>query len=100
FSNEFYDEVLLPAGLVVKRSKHAQKDENGNRIVRQGRKVNEISFHCLRHTFVTLLKVAGGSQAVAKELAGHSNDQVSDLYTHVPEAVLTKAIKQLPEVTK
>jgi integrase len=100
FSNEFYDDVLLPAGLVVKRSKHPAKDKNGNKILTQGRQVNPVSFHCLRHTFVSLLKVSGGSQAVAKELAGHSSDAVSDLYTHVPEEVLTAAIAKLPEVTK
>jgi integrase len=100
FSNEFYDLVLLPAGLVTKRSKNAAKDENGNRILKHGRKVNDVSFHCLRHTFVSLLKITGGSQAVAKELAGHSSDAVSDLYTHMPVEVLTKAINQLPKVTK
>lgn len=100
FSNEFYDDVLLPAGLVVKRSKHAAKDANGNKILKQGRKVNPITFHCLRHTFVSLVKITGGSQAVAKELAGHSSDAVSDLYTHVPENVLSRAIAKLPEVTK
>jgi integrase len=98
FSNEFYDDVLLPAGLVVKRSKHAAKDENGNKVLKRGRQVNAVSFHCLRHTFVSLLKVTGGNQAVAKELAGHSSDAVSDLYTHVPEEVLSKAIKKLPAV--
>lgn len=100
FSNEFYDSVLLPAGLVVKRSKHAKKDKEGNKILKRGRQVNSISFHCLRHTFVSLLKISGGSQAVAKELAGHSSDAVSDLYTHVPEEALSKAINMLPEVTK
>lgn len=100
FSNEFYDDVLLPAGLVPKRSKHAEKDKDGNLIVKQGRQTNAVSFHCLRHTFVSLVKVTGGSQAVAKELAGHSSDAVSDLYTHVPEDVLSRTIKKLPEVTK
>jgi site-specific recombinase XerD len=83
----------------MKRAKHAAKDENGNIVRKQGRKVNAVSFHCLRHTFVSLVKLAGASQAVAKELAGHSNDAVSDLYTHVPVDALTKAIKKLPEVT-
>lgn len=100
FSNDFYDDVLLKAGLVTKRSKHAEKDEDGNVVLKQGRQTNPISFHCLRHTFVSLVKVTGGSQAVAKELAGHSSDAVSDLYTHVPEDVLARTIKKLPEVTK
>jgi integrase len=99
FSNEFYDEVLLPAGLVAKRTHHAKKKKDGEHVA-STRQTSPVSFHCLRHTFVSLLKISGGSQAVAKELAGHSSDAVSDLYTHVPEDALNKAIKRLPEVTK
>lgn len=95
FSNEFYDDVLLPAGLVPKRTHQAAKSGRSGQ-----RQTSAISFHCLRHTFVSMLKLSGGSQAVAKELAGHSSDAVSDLYTHVDEASMAKAIKKLPEVTK
>ena len=42
------------------------------------------------------LKISGATQATAKELAGHSSDFVSDLYTHVPELVLAEAINKLP----
>ncbi|MGO8839407.1 MAG: tyrosine-type recombinase/integrase [Limisphaerales bacterium] len=97
FSNEFYDDVLLPAGLVTKRT-HAAIDRDG--AATGQRKASAVSFHCLRHTFVSLLKVTGATQATAKELAGHSTDAISDLYTHVPEAELNRAIKKLPEVTK
>jgi integrase len=99
FSNEFYDDVLLPAGLVPPRTHRAKKKKPGEEGTDR-RQVNAISFHCLRHTFVSLLKVTGANQATAKELAGHSSDAISDLYTHVPEEALTKAINQLPEVTK
>ena len=97
FSNEFYEEVLLPAGLVAPRT-HRATDRNGDPDSTR-RKVSPVSFHCLRHTFVSLLKISGASQSTAKELAGHSSDAMSDLYTHVDEATLTKAIKQLPQVT-
>ena len=96
FSNEFYEEVLLPAGLVAPRT-HRAIDRTGDPDSTR-RKVSPVSFHCLRHTFVSLLKISGASQATAKELAGHSSDAMSDLYTHVPEAELTKAIKQLPDI--
>jgi integrase len=97
FSNQFYEEILMPAGLVVKRT-HQAKEKNGKPDGR--RETNEISFHCLRHTFVSVLKISGASQSTAKELAGHSSDQISDLYTHVDEASLTRAIKQLPGIKK
>jgi integrase len=95
FSNEFYNEVLLPAGLVAPRT-HAAIERNGQPAGR--RNVSPVSFHCLRHTFVSLLKISGASQATAKELAGHSSDAISDLYTHVPEIELNRAIKQLPAI--
>jgi integrase len=98
FSNRFYEEILLPAGLVVKRTHHA-KPTNGKTQTAH-RMVNEVSFHCLRHTFVSLLKITGASQSTAKELAGHGSDDISDLYTHVDEASLTRAIKQLPPIAK
>jgi integrase len=101
FSREFFDEVLLPAGLVTARawpSDQRNGQRGGERTGR--RKASEISFHCLRHTFVSLLKITGASQATAKELAGHSSDQISDLYTHVDEAELSRAIKRLPDIAK
>jgi len=99
FSNTFYEEVLLPAGLVVKRTHHAKKTKAGEARTER-RAVNEVSFHCLRHTFVSLLKLTGASQSAAKELAGHGSDEISDLYTHNDEATLTRAIKQLPPIAK
>ncbi len=62
------------------------------------RQASAVSFHCLRHTFVSLLKITGGNQAVAKELAGHSSDLVSDAYTHLPPELLANAINQLPQL--
>jgi integrase len=91
FSNIFYDEVLLKCGLVPARDHKKTKQTNTDT-----RKVNEVSYHSLRHTFVSLLKASGATQAIAKELAGHSSDAMSDLYTHVPEKALAAAIKKLP----
>lgn len=97
FSNEFYDEVLLPCGLVKARThKKAVKadDEKDN----GGRRVNDVSFHCLRHSFVSFLKMTGAHQSVAKELAGHSTDAISDLYSHMDLETRTKAIEGLPRL--
>jgi len=44
---------------------------------------NELSFHCLRHTAVTLLKDAGIPEAVVMELVGHDSAQMSARCTHV-----------------
>jgi integrase len=95
FSNEFYSEVLFPAGLVPKRSTHKRKSGRA-----AARTANQVSFHSLRHTFVSMLKITGANQSTAKELAGHSSDQVNELYTHLPESALVDAISALPDPTK
>jgi integrase len=59
---------------------------------------NELSFHCLRHTAVTLLKDAGIPQATVQELTGHDSEQMSAHYTHVGQEALEKAAAALPEV--
>lgn len=93
FGNQFY-EILTTCGLVPSRTHRAKpKAKAGG-----PRTVSPISFHSLRHTFVTLLKATGGTQSVAKELAGHHSDAISDLYTHTDTETLAKAIAALPEL--
>jgi integrase len=43
------------------------------------RRRNELSFHCLRHTAVTLLKEAGAPQAVVQELIGHDSEAIKPI---------------------
>jgi integrase len=92
FSNEFYTLMLMPCGLVPNRDGH-KATKQGRDVKRQ---VNSLSFHCLRHSFVSMLKITGAGQSVAKELAGHSSDLISDVYTHLPVEVLAKAVNGLP----
>jgi integrase len=60
------------------------------------RQRNELSFHCLRHTAVTLLKEAGVPQAVTMALIGHDSPEISQHYTHVGDEALKKACATLP----
>jgi integrase len=92
FSNEFYELVLTPCGFV-----QAREDKKAKASGRAAeRNLNPISVHSCRHSFVSLLKATGGSQIVAKELAGHSSDLISDTYTTLPKETLVKAIEALP----
>jgi integrase len=75
-SNAFRD-ILESAGLAESRPKDHSKQGNGRSVRRQ---VSELSFHCLRHTATSLLKNAGVSDVVAKELIGHDSDVVSRGY--------------------
>ena len=48
----------------------------------QAREASEISFHSLRHSAVTMLKAAGVSDFMAREIVGHESAAVSRQYTH------------------
>jgi integrase len=91
-SNQFAD--LLAAAGLREASDHAGRDKGRN----TRRTKNELSFHCLRHTAVTLLKDAGIPEAVVMELVGHDSKQMSAHYTHVGQEALEKAAAALPEV--
>ena len=90
-SNQFAD-LLALAGL-RKKQPHRKTTGEG----RGGRhKTEALSFHCLRHTAVTVLKEAGIPAAVVQALIGHESAQISELYTTVGEEALAKAAAAFP----
>jgi integrase len=64
-----------------------------------GRRVYELSFHSLRHAFVSALANAGVSPDMRQALAGHSTAAMSENYTHRGLDPLRAAIALLPPVT-
>jgi len=92
-SNQFAD-LLAQAGL---REKQAHRKTHG-----EGRGVGSakagVSFHCLRHTAVSLLKEAGIPAAVVMELVGHDSAAMSQHYTHVGSESLKKAAEAFPNL--
>jgi integrase len=57
-----------------------------------------LTFHCLRHNFVTMIQLLGGSQAIAGALAGHRSAAVVNVYTHIPMEALHAAVLPLPDM--
>jgi integrase len=94
FSGQFA-ELLAKAGIGSPRTRGSMKKSKTDR-----RTVKEVSFHCLRHSYVTTLAKLGQSQQIVKALAGHSSDEINDLYTHLPIEALMPAIALLPDITK
>lgn len=93
-SNQFY-EILVDAGLAPARS-HTSKGKGRDTT----RSVGELSFHSLRHSATSLLKAAGVSDAIAREIIGHDSAAVSRQYTHLATEDLRSAVDKLPDVTK
>ena len=93
-SNQFHD-LLASAGLVAKRSHRKKEDSNG----RSGpRETSPLSFHSLRHTATSLLKIAGVGPAIVQEFVGHDSKIVSDHYTHIDTETLRDAAEKLPDL--
>src|SRR6516162_6323688 len=84
-SNQF-SEILAAVGL---REPVNRRSTEKGRNARRAR--NELSFHCLRHTAVTLLKDACIPEAVVMELVGHDSKEMSKHYTHVGQDALVRA---------
>ncbi len=93
-SNHF-NKIAVAAGLARTAPDH-QGTGKGRGARRKSR---GMSFHCLRHTATSLLKNAGVSDVVARELIGHDSEAVSRLYTHIEGSTLRKAMESMPDVT-
>ena len=93
-SNQFY-QLLVAAGLAVKRPHVSKKKGRSGK-----RQVGGLSFHCLRHTATSLLKNAGVSDVVARDIIGHESEAVSRVYTHIDFQTKLDAIDKLADVTK
>lgn len=85
-SNQFY-RLMTKAGVVPSQSNNASRTSNG------------LGFHCLRHTATSLLKAAGASDVVAREIVGHESAAVSRTYSHIDSSTLRVAIDRMPDIT-
>lgn len=90
-----FSEILARAGLIEKKAHRSTGKGRG-----APRKSAGLSFHCLRHTATSLLKNAGVSDVVAREIIGHDSEAVSRVYTHIESSTLRKAVATMPDVTK
>jgi integrase len=90
-----FGDIMAAAGLIAKRTHQATKNGRSAR-----REVSAISFHCLRHTATSLLKNAGVSDVVAREIIGHDSAAVSRIYTHIERGTLRDAVSKMPDVTQ
>jgi integrase len=94
-SNQFRD-ILVAARLVEPRP-HGHKSTGKGRD--QAREASELSFHSLRHSAVTMLKAAGVSDFISREIVGHESAAVSRQYTHLTTDDKRAAMQRLPDVT-
>ena len=91
-SNQF-NKVMVKAGLADHKSHQSTGKGRTSK-----RKLNELSFHCLRYNTTSMLKNAGVSDAVARDIVGHDSVAISRQYTRIDMAAKRKAIESLPDI--
>ncbi len=89
-SDQFYH-ILAAVGLAKPRT---HESTGKGRSVK--RELNELGFHCLRHTATSLMKNAGISPAIVQDIIGHDSSAVSAHYTHIEESAKRKAVDAMP----
>jgi integrase len=62
-------------------------------ITHEEQKRRNLTFHGLRHTFVTLGRLAGLTDAEIQALAGHAGGRMMENYSHVSDALDFAALK-------
>ena len=60
----------------------------------------EVSFHSMRHSFVSMAGNAGIPLPVVQELCGHESPAIQRVYMHLGETATREAILSLPDVSE
>jgi len=92
-SNQFH-KIMVTAKIVEARP-HVKTGEG--RSAKRAKSV--LSFHSLRHTATSMLKNAGVSDSVTRDIIGHESAAVSQNYTHIDHETKRKALDKLPDIT-
>lgn len=91
-SRMFY-ELMVQAGLVAHRTHKRRKGGKG----RSGpRERSALGFHSLRHTGTSMLKAAGVTESVTRDIVGHESAAVNRSYTDVDLESKRRALEKLP----
>jgi integrase len=70
----------------------------GNEKSDKGRRFRKLSFHSLRHGFISKLAAAEISIDVRRGMVGHASDRVHDGYVHLDPALQAAAMEKLSSV--
>lgn len=91
-SNEFR-KILKSAGIVASLVNKNPKNPKGRSAPREA---SVHSFHSLRHSAVSLMKNAGISPEIVRDIIGHESTAVSSIYTHISHEAKASALSAMP----
>jgi len=82
----------------VMRAAGVEGEPDTRNIRGKGRRFNNLSFHSLRHTFISIMANAGVSKEIRMKLAGHSSN-VHERYTHLEVETYRNALAAFPRLS-
>jgi integrase len=83
---------------LLSRAKLASPPGTAAGKVKGRREQQPLSFHSFRHTATSLLKNAGVSDSVTRDIVGHDSAAVSLEYTHIDAETKRAAMSKLPDI--
>jgi integrase len=95
-SNAFR-KILKNAGVVTSVVNKNPKNPKGRAAKREA---SVYSFHSLRHSAVTLMKNAGISPEIVRDIVGHESTAVSRVYTHISHDAKAAALLTMPRLSQ
>jgi integrase len=63
------------------------------------RAIVQFGFHSLRHSFVSICAEANVPLSIVQSIIGHSNPQMTAVYTHTSQSAARQAVAALPSMT-
>jgi integrase len=81
------------AGIGIPGAWHGRAKDKPKHYVNE-QKARNLSFHGLRHTFVTLGRLAGLTDAEIQALAGHANSSMMENYSHIADVLDFAAMRE------
>ena len=89
--------LLIDAGIREDPQYSKKGHTEGGRAAKRTR--YEYTFHCFRHTAVSMMKDAGISESIVMDLIGHESAAVSRGYTHLELESKRAALATIPDIT-
>jgi integrase len=88
----------LKGGRGFDPTRHQMSWDTAWRNLRKAAGFDGLRFHCLRHTFITMMAEGGTPLAVTQSMVGHVSDAITKHYTHISQNAARQAVEKLDRI--